>query len=91
MIQNIKRGYVTDRALRTPLDKAVAKLNSFTTMFGLAKDLFPTADTRALEDPREGANTFWLLGLRERLPGQCGVVSASEISSCYPSSWRLLC
>ena len=39
MIQNIKRGYMTDRALRTPWDKAVVELNSFAAMLGLAKDL----------------------------------------------------
>ena len=44
MIQNVKRGYVTDRALGIPWDKAVAELNSFAAMCGLAKDLFPTAD-----------------------------------------------
>ena len=40
MIQNIKRGYVTDRALRIPWDKAVSELNSFAAMLGLGKDLF---------------------------------------------------
>ena len=56
MIQNVKRGYVTDRALRISWDKAVAELNSFAAMFGLAKDLFPTADARVLDDPPAVAN-----------------------------------